>query len=188
MRNMKPSPAPAALALACAAALAAAQDPGPPGETPTFPAQVEQVIVDVVVTDRRGTPIRGLTREDFTVTEDGVAQAVVSFEAVQLPDEPSPVPPPPPRVSVNTAPEERRGRTFVVVFDDTHITPWKANQAKAAVASFLEKGTREGDRVTLISTAGGSGGRPGWRGAGRSCSTWSSASTAATSPTPAPSG
>ena len=36
-----------------------------------------------------------------------------------------------------------------------NITPWRANQAKAAVASFLEKGTREGDRVTLISTAGG---------------------------------
>jgi len=26
-----------------------------------------------------------------------------------------------------------------------NITPWRANQAKAAVASFLEKGTREGD-------------------------------------------
>ena len=36
-----------------------------------------------------------------------------------------------------------------------NITPYRANQAKAAVASFLEKGTREGDRVTLISSAGG---------------------------------
>ena len=43
----------------------------------------------------------------------------------------------------------------MVVFDDMHMTPWRANQAKAAVASFLEKGTREGDRVSLISTAGG---------------------------------
>jgi VWFA-related protein len=151
---------PAVLVLASAAALAAqeARKPAapPPAETPpTFPAQVEQVIVDVVVTDKKGNPIKGLTRDDMTVAEDGVAQQVVSFEAVQVPDAPSETPPPPPIVSVNTAPEERRGRTFVVLFDDMNITPWRANQAKAAVASFLEKGTREGDRVTLISSAGG---------------------------------
>jgi len=143
-----------------AGAVFAAQEPkkpasAAPGETPTFPAQVEQVIVDVVVTDKKGVPIRGLTRADLSITEDGVPQEVTSFEAVQVPDQPSTTPPPPPRVSVNTAPDERRGRTFVVVFDDMNITPWKANQAKAAVANFLEKGTREGDRVTLISTAGG---------------------------------
>ncbi|HSD66018.1 MAG TPA: VWA domain-containing protein [Vicinamibacteria bacterium] len=149
--------APAVLLLASAAALAAqeAQKPPAPAETPTFPAQVEQVIVDVVVTDKKGTPIRGLQQKDLTVLEDGVPQQIASFEAVQVPDQPSAVPPPPPRVTVNTTPEERRGRTFVILFDDMNITPWKANQAKAAVASFLEKGTREGDRVTLISSAGG---------------------------------
>jgi len=157
--------APVALVIVSAAALFGqeAQKPAAPpasaaaqaAEPPTFPAQVEQVIVDMVVTDKKGTPIRGLKREDLTVTEDGVPQSIVSFEAVQLPDQPSEVPPPPPRVSVNTAPEERRGRTFVILFDDMNITPWKANQAKVAVASFLEKGTREGDRVTLISSAGG---------------------------------
>ncbi len=134
-----------------AAAAAAAQEAPPP----TFPAQVEQVIVDLVVTDKKGNAIRGLKQQDLTVLEDGTPQSVVSFEAVVLPDQPSEAPPPPPRVTVNTTPEERRGRTFVIVFDDMNITPWKANQAKAAVASFLEKGTREGDRVTLISTAGG---------------------------------
>jgi hypothetical protein len=144
---------PALLALLSAAALVAqeAQKPAPaeapkpatqapasPAETPpTFPAQVEQVIVDLVVTDKKGTPIRGLKREDLAVTEDGVLQSVVSFEAVELPDQPSEVPPPPPRVSVNTNPEERRGRTFVILFDDMNVTPWRANQAKAAVASFL---------------------------------------------------
>ncbi len=142
---------------AAAAKPAAPTAPGASQEAapPTFPAQVEQVIVDVVVTDKKGNAIRGLKQDDMTVIEDGAPQAVVSFEAVELPDQPSATPPPPPRVSVNTAPDEQRGRTFAIVFDDMHITPWKANQAKAAVASFLEKGTREGDRVTLISTAGG---------------------------------
>ncbi len=130
-----------------------AQAPAP-ADTPTFPTQLEQVIVDVVVTDKKGTPIKGLTAADLTVTEDGVKQDVVTFEAVELPEQPSAAAPPPPKVSSNTAPEEQRARTFVVVFDDMHITPYRANQAKVAVASFLEKGTREGDRVSLISTAG----------------------------------
>jgi VWFA-related protein len=163
--------APMLLGLALAASLLAQEKPpstaqtpaaapaqAPPAaaeETPTFPTQLEQVIVDVVVTDKKGVPIRNLTAADMTVTEDGVKQDVVSFEAIELPDQPAAAAPPPPKVSSNTAPEEQRARTFVIVFDDVHITPWKANQAKAAVASFLEKGTREGDRVSLISTAGG---------------------------------
>jgi len=162
--------APALMGLVLAAALAA-QEKAPPqaatsqapapasqapaAETPTFPTQLEQVIVDVVVTDKKGVPIRGLTQTDMVVTEDGVKQPVVSFEAVELPEQPAAAAPPPPRVSSNTAPEEQRARTFVIVYDDTHITPWRANQSKAAVASFLEKGTREGDRVSLLTTSGG---------------------------------
>ncbi len=137
------------------AAAGAAAPQTPPPDTPTFPAQLEQVIVDVVVTDKKGVPIRGLTQADMLVSEDGGRQEVVSFEAVELPEQPSAKAPPPPKVSINTAPEEQRARTFVIVFDDTHITPWRANQSKAAVASFLEKGTREGDRVSLLTTSGG---------------------------------
>ncbi|HVO09297.1 MAG TPA: VWA domain-containing protein [Vicinamibacteria bacterium] len=125
-------------------------------QAPTFPAQVEQVVVDLVVTDKKGNAVRGLRQEDMTVLEDGVPQQVTSFEAVTLPEAPPAASNAPlPRVSINTDPAEQRGRTFVIVFDDTHLTPARANQAKAAVASFLEKGTREGDRITLVSTAGG---------------------------------
>lgn len=152
----------AAVLSLCAASLwaqetkpAAAAAAEPSAQTPTFAAQVEQVIVDLVVTDKKGNAVRGLKREDMTVSEDGAPQTIVGFEAVELPDKPSPAPPPSPLVSVNTSREEQRGRTFVIIFDDTHLTPWRANSAKAAVANFLEKGTREGDRVTLISTAGG---------------------------------
>jgi len=143
------APAPAAPA-------ATAQAPAATSETPTFPAQVEQVIVDVVVTDKKGNPIKGLTKDSMTVLEDGTPQQVVSFDAIELPEQaapPSTVAPP--RVSVNTDPAEQRGRTFAIIFDDTHITPMRANSAKAAVASFLEKGVRDGDRVSLVTTAGG---------------------------------
>ncbi len=131
--------------------------PSPPEAAPTlsFPTRVEQVVVDVVVTDKTGNAVRGLKPEDMTVLEDGQPQNVVSFEAIELPEKPPAAPPPRPRVSVNTSPEDQRGRTFAIIFDDTHLTPWRANKAKAAVASFLEKGVREGDRVMLVTTAGG---------------------------------
>jgi len=129
--------------------------PGP--ETPSFPSQVEQVTVDVVVTDKKGTPITGLGRGDFTLSEDGDAQAISSFEAVQLPPAApaSAAPPEHPRISTNQAPEIHNGRTFVLLFDDVHLTPFQAHRAKVAVQEFLTNGVREGDRVTLVASGGG---------------------------------
>ena len=46
----------------------------------TIKAQVRQVLLDVVVTDSRNRPITGLKREDFSVSEDGKPQQIVSFE------------------------------------------------------------------------------------------------------------
>ena len=123
---------------------------------PTFPAQVEQVTVDVVVTDRKGEPLTGLKKEDLAVYENGVPQAIASFEAIELPIAPAGTPAPRPRLSINTSPERRRpGRTFVIVFDDLHLAPFTAQRAKAAVADFLRTEAREGDRVTLVAAGGG---------------------------------
>jgi len=150
-------------ALALVAARGApAQDPAPTvasgtGEeqAPTFEAEIEQVIVDAVVIDKEGNPVPGITKDDLVILEDGVRQEVVSFEAVRLPDEPAETPPPPPQVSTNVDVSTQRGRVFVIVFDDLNLTPDRSNQAKAAVASFLANGVREGDYVTLVSTGGG---------------------------------
>jgi VWFA-related protein len=139
-----------------------AQDPAP-GVAPeageeeprTFETGIEQVIVDAVIIDKEGNPVPGITKTDLVVLEDGVRQEVVSFEAVRLPDEPGAAPPPPPRVSTNAGVATQRGRVFVIVFDDLNLTVERSNQAKAAVASFLTTGVREGDYVTLISTGGG---------------------------------
>ncbi len=125
-----------------------------PEARPTFPAQVEQVTVDAVVTDKKGNPIKGLTKGDFVVSEDGAPQAISTFESIELPAAPSAAPPPRPRVSTNTSPEARTGRTFVIAFDDIHLTPFQAHRAKGAVAEFLTNGVREGDRVTLVATGG----------------------------------
>jgi len=150
-----------AVAAGLAAALAAgaeAQQAEPP---PTFPAEVEQVTVDVVVTDGKGRPVTDLSRGDFEVYEDGVRQAITSLDLFRVPDEPAApeggagAAPPRPRVSSNALPKRQHGRTFVVLFDDLHLTAFTAQRAKAAAAEFLRKETREGDRVTLVAPGSG---------------------------------
>src|SRR5512143_822609 len=98
------------------------QEPPPPSK-PSFPSQVELVTVDVAVVDKKGQSIRGLTRDDFVVAENGVPQTLTSFEAVVVP-EASRAADVPRRtvVSTNIVPDNRRGRTFAVVFDDVHLS------------------------------------------------------------------
>ena len=141
--------------------IAAAQDaspkpsPTPPAPSIQFPSAVELVTVDAVVTDKKNVPIENLTRDLFTVFEDGKPQDITSFEAVVLP----PARPTGPRkqrsISTNQGAEPRTGRTFVIVFDDIHLHPFQANRAKAAIDQFLKNGTRDGDRVTLLASGGG---------------------------------
>jgi Ca-activated chloride channel family protein len=47
----------------------------------TFRAGIDLVTVGVTVTDRSGAIVRGLTRDDFRVVEDGREQTVVQFTA-----------------------------------------------------------------------------------------------------------
>ena len=60
----------------------AQQPPASPPEAapPTFGREVEVVRVDVVVTDKSGRPARGLTRDDFTVLDEGKPQVLETFE------------------------------------------------------------------------------------------------------------
>jgi VWFA-related protein len=135
----------------------AAQDPT---TQQVFPGKVDQVTVDVVVVDKRGQPVEGLVREDFTVLEEGRPQNVVSFDVIQGPTVAAGPRPAGevalgrPRVVTNLEPPRERGRLFVVAFDDIHMSPLNAQRAKAAVAEFLRRGCRDGDRVTLLATSG----------------------------------
>jgi VWFA-related protein len=137
-----------------APAPSASPSPAPPSNA-AFPSQVELVTVDVVVVDKKGNAVTGLTQADFQITEDDRAQTIASFESVQVPATASTVAPQRPRVSTNQAVESRTGRSFVVLFDDVHLTAQNAQRAKQAVAEFLRTGVREGDRVTLVATGGG---------------------------------
>lgn len=47
----------------------------------TIRTKVRQVLLDVVVTDRKNHPVTGLSQKDFSILEDGKPQQILSFEA-----------------------------------------------------------------------------------------------------------
>ena len=137
------------LAAVLANGTAAAQAP------PSFAAQTELVTVDAVVLGPDGKPVPGLTRDDFVVKEDGRPQTIISFEAVEavVPalESPETVRSSPARARVATnvgGPATRR--TFAIVFDDLHIDEMNVERAKEAVATFVEREARPGDRLVLF--------------------------------------
>ncbi|HEY0156066.1 MAG TPA: VWA domain-containing protein [Thermoanaerobaculia bacterium] len=121
----------------------AAQEPPTLGES----IDVSIVNVDVVVTDREGNRVRGLTRGDFEVYENGVLQEVSNFSEFSAVPEAG-------RVGVEggipaeTAPREKR--TVVVFFEKMrlsaiHVDPL-IEQLKSTVRAMLGPG----DEVSLV--------------------------------------
>jgi len=144
-------------AAAFAAALGADAPAEPARDEPVFPSSSQLVTIDVVVLDRDGRPVRGLSREDFEVADDGLPQAVTHFEAVGAgsPDAAASPDTPGSRVSTNAPPAVEPPRSFVLVYDDLHLSPLRAEAARGAVDSFLSGEARPGDRVALVVTASG---------------------------------
>jgi VWFA-related protein len=150
-----------ALALLCGAWPAAGTTA--PAERPVFPTQSEIVTVDAVVLDGQGQPVIDLTRENFLVTEDGVAQEIATFEGVAVPREvgrPASTPVASPRIVTNAV-AGTTGTTFLIVVDDRHMTEVNGAHTRAMVARFLRESAQEGDRVGVVSTATGAA----WTGA-----------------------
>ncbi len=80
---------------------------------------VRRVIVDVVVTDANDKPVHDLTQKDFSVTEDGVPQRILSFDVHDLKSESdfAKLPPLPPNTFVNIPSAPERGPLYVLLLD-----------------------------------------------------------------------
>jgi VWFA-related protein len=97
----------------------------PPAET-TFKVNVRQVLVPVIVTDKEGHHVTGLTQPDFTVFEDGVEQKLSGFSVENVG-----LPPPSPTPAATAEPESAASppakpahiparRTYLICVDSLH--------------------------------------------------------------------
>ncbi|MEO8379979.1 MAG: VWA domain-containing protein [Acidobacteriota bacterium] len=126
---------------------------GQTGQAPRLSEKIEVrvVNVDVIVTDRAGKPITGLTREDFEITENKVPQAIVNFyestpgayaalaegagvEGVTAAGLPAPPP-----------------RRVVFYIDNLSLTGVQRNRLIAEMKSFVTEALQPHDEVMIAS-------------------------------------
>ena len=120
-------------------------------ETVTQRIDVSVVNVDVVVTAPDGTPVRGLTRDDFQLFEDGVAQPITNFYAVE--NSPRQVEGSDPKA---TPPVEdpRFRRKVLVLIDNNHLTKRGRELAIQRVEEFISDRFRGGEYDWSIAAIG----------------------------------
>ena len=84
MRLPTPSLRLSALLVALGSFAVHAQQPAAPpsAQGPVFRAEISAVTTDVIARDKNGRFVSTLTKDDFTVLEDGVPQTITSFSLV----------------------------------------------------------------------------------------------------------
>ena len=122
---------------------------------PQFRAGVELARLDIEVTDAQGRPIEDLRPDEVEIIEDGQGHPVVFFQHVHEP-EGSYVEAALRTIGgdVSTNQGAPRGRLYVLVFDQSHITPGNEQRARLAAEQFLHTRVGPGDRVALYGLPG----------------------------------
>lgn len=132
----RPTPLlPAILAFAIPFAPLAAQTPPPEPSTFGETLDVRVVNVDVVVTDRDGQPVQGLSRNDFRILEDGRPQEITNFYRVEGP-----------RLQAEgedawetISPDSSFRRRVLLLLDNNFVTTPERDRAVAALQGYLDQ-------------------------------------------------
>lgn len=161
------------IVLAGGAVLSQSRPAAPPAATAieAFGETVDVTVVnvDVYVTDKQGNRIKGLSKDDFQLFEDGKPVQITNFYAVEggqpakqsdplpLVQEGAPTltappagPPAAPKPAESTIPDEQRLH-LIVYIDNYNLRPFNRNRAMRDLRQFLAKSVRIGDRVMLVS-------------------------------------
>jgi VWFA-related protein len=135
-----------------------AQTPSP--QTPTFRSEVTHVTTDVIPRDGQGRFIPDLTKESFTILEDGVPQRIDSFALVHggrtfntITAPPAAAPegiilPTTPRRQVG----DTTGRVLLIFVDDLHFEAEYTPHVRRLVTQLAETLLHEGDLAAVVSS------------------------------------
>lgn len=138
-----------------------------PGSAVTFTTGTQLVVETVVVTDKKGNPVEGLTAKDFTVTEDGVPQAIRVFDYQKLTEAPAPLSAPEhvrvydklgrtqisPATPGDTRYKDRR--LLALYFDLTAMQPVDQLRALDAAQKFIRTRMTSADLMAMLRYSGG---------------------------------
>jgi VWFA-related protein len=128
--------------------------PQTPSKQPVFRASTELVEVDVVVVDKAGNPIHGLTRDEFVVTDRKRPQTIETFQEVRHEHEAeTPTLPVTARPDVASNTISRTGRLVVLVLDDLHTFRGRSDTVKT-IARKVVMDLGPESSMALIQTGG----------------------------------
>ena len=99
--------------------------------------EVRVVDVDVVVTDRAGKPVTGLTKDDFEILEAKKPQAVTHFYEVRNGD-------------ATAETEIAKSRNFILFVDNRAMHPVLRKYVTAELAKFVDTRLQAGDQATVV--------------------------------------
>lgn len=100
---------------------------------------INYVEVPVTVADRSGNPIRGLTKANFEVVDEGKKREITGFESIDFAARNAASPP--------ITPAARRN--FLLLFDLTFSSPSSLDRAKEAARQFATKMMAADDRIAV---------------------------------------
>jgi VWFA-related protein len=108
--------------------------PQPPA--PTLHVYSRETVIDVVATDEKGQPVTGLTRDDFTVEEDGHPQPIRSFrEYAKTP--PLPQRPLPPNTYTNAQALPAAGPVQIFLIDVARSSTENIVRSRPYIADYF---------------------------------------------------
>jgi VWFA-related protein len=105
---------------------------------------VSYVEVPVTVVDRSGAPIRGLTKANFEIVDEGKKRAVAGFDVVDFSSSEIAA-----AAASSITPAARRN--FLLVFDLSFSSPASIHRAQDAARQFVTKMAANQDRVGVAS-------------------------------------
>ena len=127
-------------ALVCLCAiLAVAQDQGAQTPSPSIKVETRLVLVDAVVTDKKGNYIRDLTAKDFKVWEDNRQQEVTSFSF---------------EADSSSRPGGQK-RYLILFFDNSSMDFAQQAQARQAAAKFIESNAGPNRPMAIVDYVNG---------------------------------
>jgi VWFA-related protein len=129
-------------------------------QQPTFRAGVTLVSTDVIPRTEKGSFVADLTKENFTVLEDGVQQAIVAFSMVQGGRTYNLLTPPAAAAAVDglVLPTARPrandsvGRVLLILVDDLHFEPELTPHVRKLITTIVDTLLHEGDLAAVVST------------------------------------
>jgi VWFA-related protein len=124
----------------------------PDASVQTLHTTSRAVLIDVIVSDRKGKPVSGLKQEDFTVTEQGKPQAVSFFEehTGAVPDSDVELPKLPPNTFSNFSPIPAPDAVNVLLLDSVNTRMESQSFVHSQAMKFL-KSAKPGSRMAIFS-------------------------------------